>query len=102
MAVEGPPSTEASTTVLKAHLSLAWLLAVKPWIIPIPGTKQLSHLEENLASAGIELTPEDLKFIEEGYFEGSVEGGRAPEDLLALTDVGEKLGTRSLLLSELS
>ena len=47
-----------------AQIALAWLLAQKPWIVPIPGTTKLHRLEENLAAADVELTPDDLREIE--------------------------------------
>ena len=49
-----------------AQIALAWLLAQKPWIVPIPGTTKLHRLEENIAAADVELTPDDLHEIEEG------------------------------------
>jgi aryl-alcohol dehydrogenase-like predicted oxidoreductase len=61
-----------------AQIALAWLLAQKPWIVPIPGTTKLSRLEENIAAAAIELTPEDLGHIEEAAAKIIVEGDRYP------------------------
>lgn len=59
-----------------AQIALAWLLAKKPWIVPIPGTTKLSRLEENLGGATIELTPEDVKALEEASSHVKVEGAR--------------------------
>jgi aryl-alcohol dehydrogenase-like predicted oxidoreductase len=52
-----------------AQIALAWLLAQKPWIVPIPGTTKLHRLEENIAAAGIELTPEDLREFDEAQLD---------------------------------
>ncbi len=64
-----------------AQIALAWLLAQKPWIVPIPGTTKLSRLEENLGAADIELMPEDLDTIDSAASEIHVEGARYPEEL---------------------
>jgi len=66
------------------QLALAWLLAQKPWIVPISGTTKLEHLEENVNALNVELTADDLREIEEGFSKVRVEGARAPEDLLAI------------------
>ncbi|WP_128291262.1 aldo/keto reductase [Afifella aestuarii] len=68
-----------------AQIALAWLLAQKPWIVPIPGTTKLHRLEENLASAEIELSEDDLSRIGTALAEIDVEGERYPEHLLAAT-----------------
>ncbi len=68
-----------------AQIALAWLLAQKPWIVPIPGTTKLHRLEENLGAADIELTAGDLAEIERAAAEIHVEGERYPEQLLATT-----------------
>jgi aryl-alcohol dehydrogenase-like predicted oxidoreductase len=68
-----------------AQIALAWLLAQKPWIVPIPGTTKLSRLEENLGAATVELTPEDLREIENAAAKIIVEGARYPEALEQLT-----------------
>jgi aryl-alcohol dehydrogenase-like predicted oxidoreductase len=62
-----------------AQIALAWLLAQKPWIVPIPGTTKLHRLEENLGGADVELTPGDLAEIERAAAEIQVEGERYPE-----------------------
>ena len=63
------------------QIALAWLLAQKPWIVPIPGTTKLHRLEENVGAAGIELTPDDLGDIERAAAQISVQGARYPEQL---------------------
>jgi aryl-alcohol dehydrogenase-like predicted oxidoreductase len=62
-----------------AQIALAWLLAQKPWIVPIPGTTKLHRLEENLASAELNLTPDDLDEIERAISAIAVQGARYPE-----------------------
>lgn len=61
-----------------AQIALSWLLAQKPWIVPIPGTTRLNRLEENIAAATIELTPDDLRGIEAAVAQITVEGDRYP------------------------
>ena len=68
-----------------AQIALAWLLAQKPWIVPIPGTTKLSRLEENLEAANVELTADDLSQIQEAAAAIEVEGERYPPHLLATT-----------------
>jgi aryl-alcohol dehydrogenase-like predicted oxidoreductase len=68
-----------------AQIALAWLLAKKPWIVPIPGTTKLHRLEENLGAADVELTPEDLREIERASSNIKVEGARYPERLEQMT-----------------
>jgi aryl-alcohol dehydrogenase-like predicted oxidoreductase len=62
-----------------AQIALAWLLAQKPWIVPIPGTTKLSRLDENIAAAAIELTPDDLRHIDAAAAQITVEGDRYPQ-----------------------
>jgi aryl-alcohol dehydrogenase-like predicted oxidoreductase len=64
-----------------AQLALAWLLARKPWIVPIPGTRKLTRLEENLGAVDLELTAADLREIEGAAAEITVQGARYPEEL---------------------
>jgi aryl-alcohol dehydrogenase-like predicted oxidoreductase len=64
-----------------AQIALAWLLAQKPWIVPIPGTTKLNRLEENLGAAGVELSAEDLRSIDDAASKIQVEGARYPEEL---------------------
>ena len=68
-----------------AQIALAWLLAQKPWIVPIPGTRKLERLDENLGAAAIELTPDDLGEIENAAAKITVLGARYPEELERLT-----------------
>jgi aryl-alcohol dehydrogenase-like predicted oxidoreductase len=68
-----------------AQIALAWLLAQKPWIVPIPGTTKLSRLEENIGAVGIELTAEDRRALDNGAAKISVQGERYPEHLEKLT-----------------
>lgn len=67
-----------------AQIALAWLLAQKPWIVPIPGTTKLHRLEENLGAAAVELTPQDLRELETAASQISVQGARYPEALQKL------------------
>jgi aryl-alcohol dehydrogenase-like predicted oxidoreductase len=64
-----------------AQIALAWLLAQKPWIVPIPGTTKLHRLEENIGAAAVELTPEDLRQIDTAASKITVQGARYPEEL---------------------
>jgi aryl-alcohol dehydrogenase-like predicted oxidoreductase len=68
-----------------AQIALAWLLAQKPWIVPIPGTTKLNRLEENLGAAAIELTPKDLSDIDAAASNIQIEGARYPERLEKMT-----------------
>jgi aryl-alcohol dehydrogenase-like predicted oxidoreductase len=64
-----------------AQIALAWLLAQKPWIVPIPGTTKLSRLEENIGGASVELTADDLRDIDNAAATISIQGARYPEHL---------------------
>jgi aryl-alcohol dehydrogenase-like predicted oxidoreductase len=68
-----------------AQIALAWLLAQKPWIVPIPGTTKLHRLEENIGAAAIELTADDLREIESAAAKIKVQGARYPESLEKIT-----------------
>jgi aryl-alcohol dehydrogenase-like predicted oxidoreductase len=68
-----------------AQIALAWLLAQKPWIVPIPGTTKLHRLEENIAAVDLELSPDDLQQIEGAAAKITVEGARYPEHLEKMT-----------------
>src|SRR3954468_6155347 len=68
-----------------AQIALAWLLAQKPWIVPIPGTTKLHRLDENLGAADVELTADDLREIETAASEVTVQGDRYPEKLEQMT-----------------
>ncbi|HEY3298119.1 MAG TPA: aldo/keto reductase [Armatimonadota bacterium] len=64
-----------------AQIALAWLIAQKPWIVPIPGTTKLHRLEENIGSTSVELSPDDLREIDEAASKITIEGARYPEAL---------------------
>jgi aryl-alcohol dehydrogenase-like predicted oxidoreductase len=68
-----------------AQIALAWLLAQKPWIVPIPGTTKLSRLEENIGAVAIELTSEELREIDSAASKITVQGARYPENLEQMT-----------------
>jgi aryl-alcohol dehydrogenase-like predicted oxidoreductase len=63
-----------------AQIALAWLLAQRPWIVPIPGTTKLNRLEENIAAASVELTPDDLRSIDAAVAQITVAGDRYPQE----------------------
>jgi len=67
-----------------AQIALAWLLAQKPWIVPIPGTTKLERLEENVGAVGVELTSHDLREIDSAASKITVQGARYPEELQKL------------------
>ena len=71
--------------VTPAQIALAWLLAQKPWIAPIPGTTKLHRLEENIGAAAIELTPDDLREIDAAASSIKVQGARYTEKLEQMT-----------------
>ena len=79
-----PPSRERKNAT-PAQIALAWLLAQKPWIVPIPGTTKLQRLDENLAAAAIELTGDDLREIEDASSRITVLGARYPEAVEKMT-----------------
>jgi aryl-alcohol dehydrogenase-like predicted oxidoreductase len=68
-----------------AQIALAWLLAQKPWIVPIPGTRKLARLDENLGAADVELTRDDLHEIERAASQITVQGDRLPQEILKLS-----------------
>ncbi|MGB8907213.1 MAG: aldo/keto reductase [Candidatus Cybelea sp.] len=68
-----------------AQIALAWLLAQKPWLVPIPGTTKPHRLDENLGAAEIDLTPDDLREINDGASKIPLQGARLPEGALAMT-----------------
>jgi aryl-alcohol dehydrogenase-like predicted oxidoreductase len=68
-----------------AQIALAWLLAQKPWIVPIPGTTKLSRVEENIGAVAVELTPDDLREIDDAASRIDVQGARYPEELERMT-----------------
>jgi aryl-alcohol dehydrogenase-like predicted oxidoreductase len=78
-------SVAARKKVTPAQIALAWLLAQKPWIVPIPGTTKAARLGENVAAAAVELTAEDLRSIRSAASQITVEGARYPEMLQRMT-----------------
>ena len=82
--VEVVRSLAASKQVTPAQIALAWLLARKPWIVPIPGTTKLHRLEENIGAAAVALTATDLREIENALSKVAVQGARYPEHLQKL------------------
>ena len=71
--------------VTSAQFALAWLLAQKPWIVPIPGTTKMTRMEENNGAADVELTADDLRQVEDATSKLSLEGARLPEAMLKMT-----------------
>ena len=69
-----------------AQIALAWLLAQKPWIVPIPGTTKLSRLEENIGATAVTLSPDDLREIEIAASQIAIQGERYPAHMQALVD----------------
>jgi aryl-alcohol dehydrogenase-like predicted oxidoreductase len=69
-----------------AQIALAWVLAQKPWIVPIPGTTKLRRLRENIAAASLQFTPEDLRALESAASKITVQGARYPDQLQKLVD----------------
>ena len=69
-----------------AQIALAWLLAQKPWIVPIPGTTKLHRLQENMAAEMVELTDDDLREIDETASQITVVGERYPEAAMRMID----------------
>ncbi|WP_428032381.1 aldo/keto reductase [Ancylobacter sp.] len=78
--------SEGDRVATPAQIALAWLLAQKPWIVPIPGTTKVHRLEENLAAGSIELTPAELSGIEAALAAVAVEGARYPEEQMRMID----------------
>jgi aryl-alcohol dehydrogenase-like predicted oxidoreductase len=76
----------AQKRVTRAQIAIAWLLAQKPWIVPIPGTTKLHRLDENIGAAGVELTSDDLRDIESAVSQVTVQGARYPEHLQQRVD----------------
>jgi aryl-alcohol dehydrogenase-like predicted oxidoreductase len=70
-----------------AQIALAWLLAQKPWIVPIPGTTKMHRLEENIGAVSLQLTPSDLSEIESAASKVTVQGARYPEKLEQMTGI---------------
>jgi aryl-alcohol dehydrogenase-like predicted oxidoreductase len=72
--------------VTHAQIALAWVLAQKPWIVPIPGTTKLHRLDENVAAGDIQLTADDLRDIDRALAQVAIQGARYPEQLQKLVD----------------
>jgi len=70
-----------------AQIALAWLLAQKPWIVPIPGTTKLNRLDENIGAAAVELSPNDLREIESAASKITVQGARYPEHIERMSNI---------------
>jgi aryl-alcohol dehydrogenase-like predicted oxidoreductase len=77
------------------QIALAWLLARKPWIVPIPGTTTRGHMEQNTDALQVQLTAADIEEIENGFAQIQVQGARSTEAMFAMIDTGAKLGTSS-------
>lgn len=71
--------------VTPAQIALAWVLTQKPWIVPIPGTRKLEHMEENIGAVAVELTSDDLRGIDSAASKVTVQGARYPEELERMT-----------------
>jgi len=71
--------------VTPAQIALAWLLAQEPWIVPIPGTTKLHRLDENIGAVSVELTPDDLRDIDDAAAKIAVQGARYPKKLEQMT-----------------
>ena len=78
-------SIAARKKATPAQIALAWLLAQKPWIVPIPGTRKLERLDENLGAVAVELSPDDLREIDSASSKITVQGARYPENLEQMT-----------------
>jgi len=78
------------------QIDLAWLLARKPFIVPIPGTTNISHQQENFRAVEVELTAEDMQELETAFAKVKVFGNRAPESIAAVHDIGVNIGSSSI------
>lgn len=78
------------------QINLAWLLARKPFIVPIPGSTNFEHMEENFAAVNVELTTEDMQELETAFAKEKVFGHRASENLIAAHDIGVNIGSSSI------
>jgi aryl-alcohol dehydrogenase-like predicted oxidoreductase len=83
--VDGIGKIAARKNATKAQIALAWILAQKPWIVPIPGTRKLARLNENIGAASVELSADDLREIESALAKIEIHGNRYPEKLENLT-----------------
>ena len=78
-------SIAARKKATPAQIALAWLLAQKPWIVPIPGTTKLHRLDENIGALSVDLTPDDLRDITDAASKITVQGARYPEHVEQMT-----------------
>jgi hypothetical protein len=81
-----PVENQKGKNATPAQISLAWLLAQKPFMVPIPGTPNINHLDENLGAMGVQLTPVDLREIDAALSEITVHGGRMNEEQMRVVD----------------
>ncbi|MFT3901792.1 MAG: aldo/keto reductase [Niabella sp.] len=81
--------------VTSAQVALAWLLAQKPFIVPIPGTTKIAHLNENISALDVVLTRQDLKTLNDGFAKMNIEGAFSGTSQMAAMDLGEQEGTTS-------
>ena len=81
--------------VTPGQVALAWLFARKPFIVPIPGTTKVTHMQQNVGAQRVELTAADIKELEAGFAKIRVQGARSSEAVLSQSDDGAKLGTSS-------
>jgi aryl-alcohol dehydrogenase-like predicted oxidoreductase len=79
-------SIAAGKNATPAQMALAWLLAQKPWIVPIPGTRRVERLDENIAAVDVALSPDDLREIDSAASQIEVQGARYPDHLERLTN----------------
>lgn len=84
--VEMLDSIAKRKSVSKVQIALAWLLAQKPWIVPIPGMDKIAYIEDNIKSAYLELKPEDLQEIDHGMSKITLHGARLDEGLLSMSE----------------
>jgi aryl-alcohol dehydrogenase-like predicted oxidoreductase len=77
------------------QIALAWLMAKKPWIVPIPGTTSVAHMKENMGAINVQLTDADMRELEAGFSKIEIQGKRAPEALIAVHDIGVNFGSSS-------
>lgn len=85
-AAPSPPTVARPARNTPGQVALAWLLAQKPWIVPIPGTRRLERIKENAAAADVELSADDLAELDRVAAENQVQGDRYPEQMQRLID----------------
>ena len=81
-----PAANRTALITTPAQIALAWVLARKPWIVPIPGTTKLHRLEENLGAVDVQLTQQDLKEIDDAFSRIEIIGARLPAQVLAMSN----------------